>query len=135
MLNRCSGARRSQATPPGSALRTNALLPALQLRLGSRCQAEGSRKQKDECNRRACGEECGGKLPWPPPPERWGEASEPQDGRQHDHCIEAGALPVIAVQVQPHPEFVECEAETYPVDHGGRRGRWTGAEQQVRLDP
>src|SRR5882762_11951436 len=92
-------------------LRVDALLPALQPRLDAGRQSERSRDEKKKEERRR-------DQPRSPASDRGGKPREPQRRSQHNHGIEAGALPVIAVQMQPHPELVEGEAKTDAVDHG-----------------
>src|SRR5882762_5834189 len=103
-------------------LRADALLPALQLRLGACRQTEGSGQQEHE------DEEQRREQPRSPGSDRGSKPREPERRSQHDDGIEAGALPVIAVEMQPHPELVEREPETDPVERGGRRSSRAGAE-------
>src|SRR6185295_5077017 len=108
-----------------ASLRTNALLPALQPRLGSGRQAERSDDQepKDEQHRH--------EQLRAPGSHRRGKPREPERRSQYDDRIEAGALPVITVEMQPHPELVEGEAETDTIDHGGIGRRRFGAKEEI----
>src|SRR5207249_7424533 len=51
----------------------------------------------------------------------------------HDHSVKAGALPVIAVQVQPHAKLIERETQPDTVDHRRSRERGGGPRAKEEI--
>src|ERR1041385_7327821 len=96
-----------------SGLRTDPQLQLVKARLDPRRQANGASQQEKEQQRRR-------EFARPPAPERRSESAGRQRRPQPDQGIEAGALPVLTVEVQPQAELIEREAQTDTVDR--RRG-------------
>jgi len=46
----------------------------------------------------------------------WGEGDDAEEAEQDNDGIKAGALPVAATEMQPHPEFIEGERHAEPVE-------------------
>ena len=55
---------------------------------------------------------------------------QPEQGRDHDDGIHAGALPVAAAQMQPHPEFIKRQTHRDAVEQGGELGLASGGSAE-----
>jgi len=80
----------------------------LQARFGAGSEAEGFSEHEVKDHHRRGDEQRHGEVMRTPAAKRRREGDQHEQGGKDTDRIETGALPVVAAQMQPHPELVVC---------------------------
>src|SRR5712691_843890 len=71
------------------------------------------------------------------PRQRGSEGDDAEEAKQDDDGVEAGALPVTAAEMEPHPEFIESERHAEAVKQRADFAypiAWPGDEDEQAAD-